>query len=726
LLPGVQFRARLLDFVLSLNERHRHSLAGSMRGVYFSCGLVLAMDQGQNSPGAVQKVVDMLNDIKKETEAEAQNDKELHDKMVCWCTTNRADKTESISSGKQSVSSLTARIEEDKATIGKLETQLEELEKERSNNKNSLDQATEMRAKQNDEYDAAHADAVKAIGQLGEAVKTLESNFGADGSTLLQVAAVVKHTAHQFQSVLEKDYASMIDSLRLDDDEAAVQSESSMFGAMFGGEKPKFMPATALAQQQGPGYQSYNAKSGKILGLLKQMKEGMEHDDEDATATEKAQAEAFAELKTTLENEIAAQTNKINDKTTALADTKVDLENSSTDLEQTEATLEADEAFLADLEESCTKADTEYDSRAKERNEELQAVSETIGILTSDEAREMMSGAGQFVQVRESTTMSRALRSRISSMLGTAARKSGSRMLLSLSLSVQIHGLGKVKEAMTKMIANLKEEQTMDDEKKDHCSVNLRKTSSDLLDAKIAKENTDIKVQDLEVQIADLNDKIAAMEKDIAETQVAVKRAGEDRGMENREYQKNVADQRAAQKILAFALKRLESFYNKKSLLSVSVHRSKAPGEAPAPPPEQATYESNGSAGGVMEMIRMIIADSKRDEQASIADETDAQQEYEKLLTDSFDAIEHNRRSVTDKKAIRAEAENDLVTEHANQKDTDNELEDISATSMQLHAECDFLVKNFVARRDARTGEIESIEQAIVTLEAAEAADATR
>mmetsp|Transcript_26039 Transcript_26039/g.57523 ORF Transcript_26039/g.57523 Transcript_26039/m.57523 type:complete len:709 (+) Transcript_26039:910-3036(+) len=694
-----------------------------MRGILLTCGVATAMQQASQSPGAVQKVVNMLNDIKKETEAEGQSDKEGHDKMVCWCDTNRADKEESIEAAKQSIDSLTARIEEDKATIGKLETQLEELEKSRSENKDSLAQASEMREKANGEYEAAHADATKAIGQLKEAVATLESNFGADGSTLLQVASIVKHSSHKFQSALEKDYASMIDSLNLDDDVAAVQSESSMFGAMFGG-KQGFMPTNvALNQQQGPGYKSYNAKSGKILGLLKQMQEGMEHEDEESTATEKAQAEAFAELKTTLKKEIATQTNKINDKTTALADTKVDLENSESDLEETQATLEADEKFLADLEETCTKADNEYDARVKERSEELQAVAETIGILTSDEARELFSSSGQFVQVQQTTSLKvqeRVRMSRASALLKAAAQKSGSRALLGLSVSLKIHGLEKVKKAMEEMIANLKTEQAEEFEKKDHCDENINKNEDDTTEAKFQKKQEETKIQDLEVQISDLTDELAALEKDISETQTAVKRAGEDRGMASRLYQKVVAEQRATQKILEFALKKLDSFYNKKSLLSIAIHRSQAPGEAPPPPPTVGTHSKQEGGNGVLSLLNNIMSDLKLEMNEDKLAEEDAQQDYEKLSADATEKRAALSDSLAESESALADAHGDLLDLEGDKTAAVKDQGAAHETEMRLHAECDWLVANFETRKEAREGEIDALEKAKAVLSGAD------
>mmetsp|Transcript_40553 Transcript_40553/g.91307 ORF Transcript_40553/g.91307 Transcript_40553/m.91307 type:complete len:122 (+) Transcript_40553:1826-2191(+) len=117
-----------------------------------------------------------------------------------------------------------------------------------------------------------------------------------------------------------------------------------------------------------------------------------------------------------------------------------------------------------------------------------------------------------------------------------------------------------------------------------------------------------------------------------------------------------------------------------------------------------------------MEMIKMIIADAKRDEQAAIADEKDSQEEYEKLLRDSFDGIKRNQRAITDKKALKADAESELGATNEELKDTEQELDELQMTNMQLHAECDYLVANFKARQQGRAGEIENIENAMAIM----------
>jgi chromosome segregation ATPase len=660
--------------------------------------VALAMGSVETAPGAVQKVVAMLQDMKHEVEAEGEKDQELYEKMQCWCSTNGADKKKSIKDAQASIIDLTAAIEEDTAMVAKLETELEQTEHDRTANENMLQQATEMREKQNAEYEATHKDTMQAIQQLTDAIATLEKNFGADGSTLLQVRAVAKQIAHQYDAVLDKDYASVVDSLNLDSDTEEVAREA------------QFLPPALQLNQAPAGYKSYNAASGKILGILKQMKEGMETDDSGATEVEASQRKAFLELKEAKENEIAAQTRQIDDKTGTLADTKVHKDNAKEDLEQTEKTLEADQSFLADLEEQCSTADKEHSERVQERSEELTAIAETLGILTSDEARALFSSSiGGFAQVDQSSSQV-ALRGKAATVLRRAYSKTASAALLNLAVAVKLDAFTEVVKAMDDLIAELKKEQEEEFHHRDHCVAATNENEDDTLANQRVKGDLENTIEQLEVQIEQLKDETAALNEQIDQTQTAVKRAGEDRGAANRQYQATVADQRATVKILQFALGKLESFYKKESFVSASVHR--APGEAPEPAPEQGVREKSANAGGVMTMIQMIIEDALRLEKESIHDEVDSQAEYEKLLRDSFQAISDAQRSIVEKTATKADADSQLAQAKGDLKHTDEQLELLAKTSLELHAECDYLIKNFQVRQQSREEEIESIGRA--------------
>ena len=73
---------------------------------------------------------------------------------------------------------------------------------------------------------------------------------------------------------------------------------------------------------------------------------------------------------------------------------------SKKDLEDTTAALDADTKFLEELVPKCENSQAEYDARNKVRQEEIGAVSETIGILTDDDAKDLLL---KFVQISSST-----------------------------------------------------------------------------------------------------------------------------------------------------------------------------------------------------------------------------------------------------------------------------------------------------------------------------------
>lgn len=82
--------------------------------------------------------------------------------------------------------------------------------------------------------------------------------------------------------------------------------------------------------------------------------------------------------------------------------------------------------------------------------------------------------------------------------------------------------------------------------------------------------------------------------------QVQMKRAGEDREKENKEFQQTVAEQRATQVLLTKALSVLEGFYKKAALMQLKQKKQPA---GPPPPPGFKAYKKNAAAGGVMSMI---------------------------------------------------------------------------------------------------------------------------
>merc|ERR1711957_248774 len=123
--------------------------------------------------------------------------------------------------------------------------------------------------------------------------------------------------------------------------------------------------------------------------------------------------------------------------------------------------------------------------------------------------------------------------------------------------------------------------------------------------------------------------------------QVQMKRAGEDREKQNKEFQQTVADQRASQKLLTAALNILKGFYEKKAAFL-----QKQEPAGPPPPPGFKEYKKNESSGGVMGMIQQIINDAKAMEAEAIRAEEDAQKAYEDFVKETNASIEEKTKSM--------------------------------------------------------------------------------
>merc|ERR1719443_2159835 len=151
-------------------------------------------------------------------------------------------------------------------------------------------------------------------------------------------------------------------------------------------------------------------------------------------------------------------------------------------------------------------------------------------------------------------------------------------------------------------------------------------------------EQMEAKIAQLTSQIDELTQSITTTQAEIAEMQLQLKRAGEDRELENKDFQATVADQRETQKLLTSALNVLKAVYAKKFIQTGATSKKQPAG--PPPPPGFGEYKQAGGAGGVLGMIEQIIADTKTLEADAIKAETDAQKAYESVVKDTNASIE--------------------------------------------------------------------------------------
>jgi len=272
-----------------------------------------------------------------------------------------------------------------------------------------------------------------------------------------------------------------------------------------------------------------------------------------------------------------------------------------------------------------------------------------------------------------------------------------------------------VKKAIDDMIAQLLKEKEDEIKHKDFCVDEFN--TNQLQTEKKEREKQDLiaKIEDLELTIKTLTEEIEALKAEIAEMQVQLKRAGENREKENKEFQMTVADQRETQKLLQAALNVLSEFYGKKEKAAFVQQEP----VGPPPPPGFEAYKKNAASGGVMSMIQQIISDAKAMEAETIRAEEDAQKAYEDFVKETNASIEAKSKEIVNKSELKAKAETDLVETKEAKEAVMLELEQLSNYNAQLHQSCDFVLKNFELRQTARDEEVEALRQAKAILSGA-------
>merc|ERR1719416_302651 len=461
--------------------------------------------------------------------------------------------------------------------------------------------------------------------------------------------------------------------------------------------------------------QSYAPQSGEIFGILRQMRETFESNLSASQKEELANQKAYEELKAAKEEQIQAGQAQLDTKTQELATTDEQNAQAKVDLEDTKASLSADEQFLMMLKEKCQMTDKEWEERQKTRQLEMEAVSKALAVLSGDDAHDLFTRTFNPAFLQSGSAAHSERREQASKLLSAVAKKFSNPRLSTLAYQVKLDAFTRVKKAIDDMIAQLLKEKEDEIKHKDFCVDEFN--TNQLQTEKKDREKQDLiaKIANLESTIEALAKAIETLKAEIAEMQVQLKRAGEDREKQNKEFQMTVADQRETQKLLTAALGVLKDFYGKGG--SALIQKQEPAG--PPPPPGFEAYKNNAASGGVMQLIQQIISDAKAMEAETIRAEEDAQKAYEDFVKETNNSIEAKSRDIVNKSEAKAKAETDLVQANKAKDSVLLELEQLSNYNAQLHQSCDFIQQNFELRQTARDEEIEALRQAKAILSGA-------
>merc|ERR1719476_721982 len=100
--------------------------------------------------------------------------------------------------------------------------------------------------------------------------------------------------------------------------------------------------------------------------------------------------------------------------------------------------------------------------------------------------------------------------------------------------------------------------------------------------------------------------------------------------------------------------------------------------------------------------------------------EKDSQADYEQAMKDAAEKRAADTKTLADKQKAKAETEADTESKTEEKGATTKTLLATLEHIQSLHAECDWLIQYFQVRKEARTGEIESLTTAKAVLSGAD------
>merc|ERR1719284_2133176 len=294
--------------------------------------------------------------------------------------------------------------------------------------------------------------------------------------------------------------------------------------------------------------------------------------------------------------------------------------------------------------------------------------------------------------------------------------------LISLALKGKKVSFDKVLKMIDDMISLLGQEQRDDNDKKEYCEKLIDKTEDTVKGLELEVSDLGKAIADYKEQIATLAEEISALEAGIKALDKQVAEATEERKEEHEENVATLTNDNAAKEIIGVAKNRLNKFYNPKLYKPPTKTLFAQDGVAPPPPPETfgAYAKKGGESGGVINMLDTMVADLDKEIQETEVEEKENQAEYEALIKESAAKRASDSKSIEDKESAKADLEATLIKAGEEKKSKMKEAMNTHQFLADVHGDCDWLLSNFEARKQARTGEIDALTKGKAVLSGAD------
>jgi DNA repair exonuclease SbcCD ATPase subunit len=656
---------------------------------------------GKDHP--IVKVIDLLKSLKEKSIAEGKEEAVAYQKFEYWCSTSTATLKDTIADEKETIDELTDKLAGLTKEKSSLEAEISTLEEQLKDLEASAKAAKEMRDKEADLYAKANADLEDTIKAVEECITALE---GAESTTEPKML------------LAQRRMKAVLALIGLKVSSAQLKTLSSF------AEEPR--PELKAKGDYESHIDKYDFKSENVIELLKQLK--LKFQDEKLAGTkDETNAINSYELATQARDDSAAAATKSKEKKEKmLASTETDIADADKTMKETQDDLAADSKTLADTEDACATKKSEWETRSKTRTLEIEAMDAAIKILSkstgvrSEAPENPIPPASPVAFIQSGNRQPADQKMKAVALLRETARSTHSKALERLAVEVQSHLQGPfdaVNNMIEKMIFRLMDEQKKEDEHKNWCDLEIKKTETMKSDKeeKIAELKAEIELQTAKVSA--LTEEIADANKMISDITAFMKEATEIRTIGKKENALAIKDANEAQKSLTNAIAVIEAFYKESGEIPKEPWEFlQAPAELPAKP---ATWDSSYTAvadptkqpGGIITVLENVLSDfEKMEAETKSQDEVD-QKEYEETMKANEIEKAGRTQEVEMKTAEKARRVDKIASLSSQKKNTEGQLEKTEQYLVDLKPACVDGDSTYEDRKAARTKEIEALQK---------------
>jgi len=605
----------------------------------------------------IEKVITLIEDLKKQVETEGATEATNYDTFACFCKKTSMDKSKAILDGKDKINSLSASIEESTAMKENTEEELGDRKAADFDNAAKLEETINRCAKEKAEYDAKAADLSKAISSLESAIKALEVAKGAPGPTTKLsepgMAGIQKTVGESLE------LASALNLL----DEAHR-------GAI-----------TAFLQVD-PSDPEYKYHSQGIIDTLNKLLEEFRAEkssvDAEWAKTDKNCKDTIAAIKAEMgENGIAmARCMK------EIADLKIKIASDRQSLIDSEALLKDDELYLNDLTPMCEARAHDWDQRTQLRAGELTALTQALEILKVDvkgrdtdvnkrallsvnsravkQTSESTPAAAKqnplsFLQRLSTSTSMESKKQTVVSWLRTEGSRLHSSALVSLASQASGNPFAKVEKLIQALIERLIAESTNEATKKGFCDTELGKATQDRDFRREEVTHLNVEIAGLESKQKELEAEIELLTSGLKKLRDALAKATEERAKEKADNIQTLKTAKEGLAAVIVAQKILKDFYKQAAKAKVFVQASPVDEDTQGPGFTGAYKGQQEASGGIIGLLEVIQTDFERTIRVT--------ENYEKTAAAEFILFDRESKSdISGKETKKALDEEDLKT----------------------------------------------------------------